>query len=110
MTEDKMVEWHQQLNGCEFEQASGDGEGQGGLVCCCPWGRRVRHNEVTEQRQLDVQNCIFSTVSFLTLVCEFVLWIAHGQVGSFAIHRRGLWSFGAPGAWLISLLKPGAWH
>ena len=54
MTEDKMVEWHQQLNGCEFEQASGDGEGQGGLVCCCPWGRRVRHNEVTEQRQLDV--------------------------------------------------------
>ena len=44
MTEDKMAEWHQQLNGHEFEQASGDGEGQGGLVCCCLWGRRVRHN------------------------------------------------------------------
>ena len=34
MTEDKMVEWQHQLNGHEFEQASGDGEGQGSLVCC----------------------------------------------------------------------------
>ena len=32
-TEDKMVEWHHQLNGHEFEQALGDGEGQGSLVC-----------------------------------------------------------------------------
>jgi len=44
MTEDKMAEWHQQLNGYEFEQASGVGEGQGGLVCCCLWGPRFRHN------------------------------------------------------------------
>ena len=29
-TEDEMAEWHQQLNGQEFEQAPGDGEGQGG--------------------------------------------------------------------------------
>ena len=28
----------------EFEQASGDGEGQRSLVCCSPWGGRVRHN------------------------------------------------------------------
>ena len=32
-TEDKMVEWHHQLNGHEFEQAPGDGEGQGSLAC-----------------------------------------------------------------------------
>ena len=38
MTEDKMVGWHHQLNGHEFEQALGDGEGQGSLVCCSPWG------------------------------------------------------------------------
>ena len=38
MTENEMVGWHHRLNECEFEQASGDGEGQGGLVCCSPWG------------------------------------------------------------------------
>ena len=39
-TEDEMVGWHHRLNGPEFEQALGDGEGQGGLVCCSPWGRK----------------------------------------------------------------------
>ena len=38
MTEDKMVGWHHQLNGHEFDQTLGDGEGQGSLVCCSPWG------------------------------------------------------------------------
>ena len=37
-TEYEMVGWHHWLNGHEFEQAPGDGEGQGGLVCCRPWG------------------------------------------------------------------------
>ena len=37
-TEDKMVGWHHQLNGHEFEQALGFGDGQGGLACCIPWG------------------------------------------------------------------------
>ena len=36
MTEDKMIGWHHQLNGHDFEQTSGDGEGQGGMVCCSP--------------------------------------------------------------------------
>ena len=40
MTEDEIVGWHHRLNGHEFEQASGDGEGQGSLVCCSPWGRK----------------------------------------------------------------------
>ena len=34
-----MVGWHQQLNGREFEQALGVGDGQGGLAYCSPWGR-----------------------------------------------------------------------
>ena len=38
MTEDEMVGWHHWLNGHEFEQALGDGEGQGSLVCGRPWG------------------------------------------------------------------------
>ena len=33
-----MAEWHQQFNGHELEQTLGDGEGQGGLVCCSSWG------------------------------------------------------------------------
>ena len=39
-TEDEMVGWHHQLNGHEFEQALGVGDGQGSLVCCSPWGRK----------------------------------------------------------------------
>ena len=39
-TEDEMVGWHHRLDRHEFEQALGDGEGQGSLVCCGPWGCR----------------------------------------------------------------------
>ena len=39
-TEDEMVGWHHQLNGLEFEQTPGNGEGQGSLVCCSPWRRK----------------------------------------------------------------------
>ena len=38
-----MVGWHDQLNGSEFEQVLGDGEGQGSLGCCSPWGRKESH-------------------------------------------------------------------
>ena len=45
-----MVGWHHRLNGHEFEQASGVGDGQGSLLCCSPWG----HKELgtTEQTEL----------------------------------------------------------
>ena len=33
-----MVGWHHRLNGHEFEQTPGDGEGQESLACCSPWG------------------------------------------------------------------------
>ena len=39
-TEGEMVGWHCQLDGHEFEQAPGDGDGQGSLVCCSPQGRK----------------------------------------------------------------------
>ena len=41
MTEDELVGWHHQLDGHEFDQTLGDGEGQGSLVCCSPWGCKV---------------------------------------------------------------------
>ena len=42
-----MVGWHHWLNGHEFEQAPGDGKGQGNLVCCSPWG--CKELDTTEQ-------------------------------------------------------------
>ena len=47
MTEDKMVGWHHRLNGHEFEETPGVRDGQGGLVCCSPWGRK--ESDMTEQ-------------------------------------------------------------
>ena len=49
MTKDEMVRWHHRLNGYEFEQGSGVGDGQGSLVCCSPWG----HNESDMTEQLN---------------------------------------------------------
>ena len=40
MTEDEMVGWHHWVNGHEFEQALGVGDGQGGLACYSPWGSK----------------------------------------------------------------------
>ena len=42
-----MVGWHHRLNGHEFEQAAGDGEGQGGQVCCSSWS--CKESDTTEQ-------------------------------------------------------------
>ena len=47
MTEDEMVGWHHQLNGHNYEQTQGDGEGQGSLVCCSPWG--CKESDTTER-------------------------------------------------------------
>ena len=47
MREDEIVRWHHRLNGDEFEQVLGVGDGQGGLACCGPWGRK--ESDMTEQ-------------------------------------------------------------
>ena len=47
MTEDEMVGWYHELNEREFEQAPGDGDGQGSLVCCSAWG--YKESDMTEQ-------------------------------------------------------------
>ena len=47
-TEDEMVGWHHRLDGHEFEQIPGDGEGQGILACCNLRVQRVGHDLVTE--------------------------------------------------------------
>ena len=49
MTEVEMIGWHHLLNGQDFEQALGNGEGQGSLLCCSPWG----HKELDMAEQLN---------------------------------------------------------
>ena len=52
-----MVVWHHQLNGHESEQALGDGDGQGSLECCSPWG----HKESDTAEQLNYNKNIRTT-------------------------------------------------
>ena len=53
MTEDEMVGWYHRLDGREFEQTLGDGEGQGSLLCCS--SRGCKHDLVTEQQEQKIE-------------------------------------------------------
>ena len=57
MTEDEMVGCHHQFNGHEFEQAPGDGEGQGSLACGSPWGRKELDTTEQQQRHFVIFQC-----------------------------------------------------
>ena len=46
MTEVETVGWHHRLNRRQFEQAPGDGEGEGSLACCSAWDRK--ESDMTE--------------------------------------------------------------
>ena len=62
MTEDEMVGWNHRLDGHEFDQALGVGDGQGCLVCCSPWGRKKL--DTTEQLIWRKKvNCVSSSFS-----------------------------------------------
>ena len=66
MTEGEMVGWHHQLNGHEFEQAPGVGNGQRSLVCCSPWG--CKESDTTEQLNWsDIYACMLSCYSHVWL-------------------------------------------
>ena len=65
-TEDEMVKWHHQLDGHEFEQTPGVGDGQGSLACCSPWG--CKRLDMTEQLNW-LKNPLFSP----SMVFEAVL-------------------------------------
>ena len=60
MTEDEMVGWHHQLDGHEFEQPPGAGDGQGSLACYSPWGRK----ESDMTKQLTFHFCLTNTKTF----------------------------------------------
>ena len=62
-----MVGEHHQLNGREFEQALGDGEGQGSLMCCSPWG----HKELDTPERLKNK--------MLKISSTYSMYLADGQ-------------------------------
>ena len=75
MTEDEVVGWHHQLDGQEFEEAPGAGDGQGSLVCCSPWSCRIGHDWVTEL------NGIFNCIGIAHFIHSFIhlinWWTSH---------------------------------
>ena len=59
MAEDKMVGWPHPLNGHEFEQALGDGKGQGSLVCWKPGHSQTRlSNKISHVKELIASLCM----------------------------------------------------
>ena len=61
-TEDERAGWYHWLDGCASEWTLGVGDGQGGMVCCSPWGsQKVRHDWTTEL------NWLFPTCSHVWL-------------------------------------------
>ena len=50
-TEDELAGWHHRLNGREFEWTPGNGDGQGGLVCCDSWS--CKESDTTEWTELN---------------------------------------------------------
>ena len=65
-TEDEMVGWHHRLDGHEFEQALGLGDGQGGLECCSPWG--CKESDTTEWLNWTELNCAQSCLTLCNSV------------------------------------------
>ena len=59
MRENEMVGWHHRLNGYEFEQTPGNGEGQGIMVCCSPW----EHKESDKAEQLKNNEFLHQSIS-----------------------------------------------
>ena len=82
MTKEERVIWHHQLNGHEFEQTAGDGEGQGSLACCSPWGRR--ESDTTEQQNdktEDVDDILEEVIFLLVFKREL------GNVGLWGLRK-----------------------
>ena len=74
MAEDEMVGWHHQLNGHELDQTLGDGEGQGSLACCSPWGHR--ESDTTERlNNLQTENIMREKTPMTTATEQKQTWV-----------------------------------
>ena len=62
--------WHRRLNGHEFEQILGDGDGQGGLVCCSLWGHKESD---TTGIQTSVHSC--TTMPLHVIIAKILMYL-----------------------------------
>ena len=81
MTEDEIVGWHHWLDGHEFEQALGVGDGQGSLTSCSPWGHK--ESDTTEQLNwpelivlLEIVPLGVNTLCFFVFVLFFYIYVS----------------------------------
>ena len=80
-SEDEMAGWHHRCNGHELRQSSGDGEGQGSLSCCSPWGCKeldttgwLKNNNTTLVLglcTLKAQSSAFKILTLLLVIAPF---------------------------------------
>ena len=96
-TEDEMPEWHHQLNAHEFEQAHGDGDGQGSLACCSPWVAKSWTHLATEKQQQknDSRYCAILQYYSRAQSCWLfaTAWtVAHQTPLSMGFFRQEYWS------------------
>ena len=94
--QDEMVGWHHQFDGHEFEQTPGDGEGQGSLACCSPWG--CKESDTTEWLN-------WTELNWYPLSCWYYLTISP-SAGPFSFCFQ---SFPASGSFPMSQLFPIRW-
>ena len=76
MTEDEMVGGHHRLNGHEFEQALGDGEGQGSLAPCSPWS----HKELDTTERLNNDETLLVATTWSGKVATGITWVEAGML------------------------------
>ena len=85
-TEDEMVGWHHRLDGHEFKQAPGDGDGQGSLACCSPWGcKELGTTERLNNHEL-LSNHLSSSIKTSTYFCISV----HKNYSSLSVYPVSL--------------------
>ena len=83
-----MVGWHHRLNGREFEQALGGGDGQGSLACCSPWGRK--ESDMTERLAKNNHKLEYIH-KYLVLVLSFN--VKHEELARYYLHPSVHFSF-----------------
>ena len=98
-TEEELVGWHHGLDGHEFEQAPGVGDGQGSLVCCSPWGRK----EYDSTEWLNWTAIMDWTPSFSSLHWMWYTFVSRGRYRDTAGERLGFSSR----VWLLPFVFSG---
>ena len=84
-----MVGWDHQLNGHEFEQALGDGEGHGSLLCCSLWG--CKGSDMTEKLNSDnsLIEVLLYVIGSLLLAASKILSVSVFQQFNYHVSRCG---------------------